>query len=168
MGRGIPSVKAEFTHYREDWQIKGFHLNVNQKGNKSIIVIWKRTALFAFRVVSLTLFLLLALAPQIGLSKSFCGNKLQTDVTQSWDDAFIWLSYFNKHPHRWIRLVLISCGPTAPSFKVSIWVDPLVGPTTRLNDIFVSFRFIQLPVWNICTLSSGKAAHLLLSLLISL
>lgn len=65
MGRGIPSVKAKFTHYWEDRWIKGFHLNVNQKCNKSIIVIWKRTALFAFHVMSLTLFLPLALAPQI-------------------------------------------------------------------------------------------------------
>lgn len=56
MGGGIPSVKAKFTHYWEDRQIKGFHLNVNQKGNKSIIVIWKRTSLFAFHVMSLTLF----------------------------------------------------------------------------------------------------------------
>lgn len=38
---GIPSVKPEFTHYWEDQQIKGFHLNVNQKGNKSIIVMEK-------------------------------------------------------------------------------------------------------------------------------
>lgn len=114
MGRGIPSVKAKFTHYWEDRQIKGFHLNVNQKGNKSIIVIWKRRALFAFHVMSLTLFYL-SLWPRryVRLSKSFCGNKLQADVTQSWDDAFIWLSYFNKHPCRWIGPVLISCGPTA-------------------------------------------------------
>lgn len=38
-----------------DQQIKGFHLNVNQKGNKSIIVIWKRTALFAYYTISSTL-----------------------------------------------------------------------------------------------------------------
>lgn len=89
MRGGIPSVKPEFTHYWEDRQIKGFHLNVNQKGNKSIIVIWKRTALFAFHVMSLTLFLLLTLAPKIRLSKSFCGNKLEADVTRSRRDGFI-------------------------------------------------------------------------------
>lgn len=42
MGRGVTSVKAEFAHQQVDQQIKGFHLNVNQKGNKSIIVIWKK------------------------------------------------------------------------------------------------------------------------------
>lgn len=89
MGGGIPSVKPEFTHYWEDGQIKGFHLNVNQKGNKSIIVIWKSTPLFAFHVVSLTLFLLLTQTPKIWLSKSLSGNKLQTNVTQSRVDGFI-------------------------------------------------------------------------------
>lgn len=33
--------------------------------------------------------------------------------------------------------------------------NPLVGPAARLNNIFVSFGFRELPVWDICMLSPG-------------
>lgn len=92
MGRGIPSVKAKFTHYWEDRQIKGFHLNVNQKGNKSIIAIWKRTALFTFLVMSLTLFFTSRSGPTdtyAGLKASVATNYrrmlLKAGTTRSFD-----------------------------------------------------------------------------------
>lgn len=33
--------------------------------------------------------------------------------------------------------------------------NPLVVPAARLHNIFVSFGFSELPVWDICALSPG-------------
>lgn len=115
---------------------KRFHLNVNQKSNKSIIVIWKRTALFAFSVISLTFIpsqggVTTSHSDQeIPVSKIFSSDKLQLDAGgQCSENHFIWNSYFNKHLYGWQQACYKSAvAQQFCSFKMSIYVESISLP----------------------------------------